>query len=85
MVVEAVSYELRRDVFVHYELNKKRKAKGERRKAKGEKRKAKSEKRKAKGEKRNNFASRFSLLVPIVFRLVRTVFGNPDIIGLFIR
>ena len=71
MVVEAVSYELRRDVFVHYELNKKRKAKGE--------------KRKAKGEKRNNFASRFSLLVPIVFRLVRTVFGNPDIIGLFIR
>jgi len=54
MVVEAVSYELRRDVFVHYELNKKRKAKGERRKAK-------SEKRKAKGEKRNNFASRFSL------------------------
>ena len=78
MVVEAVSYELRRDVFVHYELNKKRKAKGERRKAK-------SERRKAKGEKRNNFASRFSLLVPIVFRLVRTVFGNPDIIGLFIR
>ena len=78
MVVEAVSYELRRDVFVHYELNKKRKAEGERRKAK-------SERRKAKGEKRNNFASLFSLLVPIVFRLVRTVFGNPDIIGLFIR
>ena len=59
MVVEAVSYELRRDVFVHYELNKKRKAKGERRKAKGEKRKAKSERRKAKSEIISLFAFRF--------------------------